>query len=444
MRGRHGGLSLRWRLTLYSTLVSSMIVVLSALMIFVSLRSALLGGLDTSLREAAVIAASGLAGDEGTPLMAQSESDRVQSRLPGSTVVQLFNPAGRLTDGLGVPRQRAPLVPGLVTVQGERILTVRLPGGGWIQASRSERETLNTLVRAGRLLALVLPTLLLFGLVAGYLLADRALRPVDAVVRLAGSIAVSGRYTRRVPEEPGDDEMARLTSTVNAMLERLAATIERERAFALAAAHELRTPLSVLQATTELSLERLRQPAQYVSTLETVRDSGAQMLRSIESLLALARTQGAPDWQAVDLAEVITEAAASELAFAADRGSRLQLDPVCVAVQGDGVALRLAVTNLIHNALLHGRAAGQVWIRTRLVDATAVIEVADDGPGLPQSELARVQQPFQRGLGRQAVRGAGLGLALVAAIAEQHGGVLSLTRRPAGGLQVRLDLPAGR
>jgi signal transduction histidine kinase len=432
-------LSLRWRLTLYYALVSSATVLLSAVLIFFSLRSSVQQGLDISLREAGAIAASQLAGDETTK-REESAGDRVQSQLPGSTVIQVFDKRGQLTDELGIPRKRAPLLAGLITVGNERIYTARLPDGGWVQASRSQAETLSTVSRAGRLLLLVLPLLLVLGLAAGYALADRALRPVDAVVRLAQSIALSGHYRQRVPVSPGQDELARLTTTVNAMLERLAATIEREKTFALAAAHELRTPLSVLQASAELSLERPRQPHQYVRTLQTVRDSGAEMLHSIESLLSLARTNAAPVCQTTDLAEVVTEAAANQLPLATSLGSRLHLDPQSVLVQADPVALRLAVSNLIHNALLYGGAGSQVWISTRLDGQMAVIEIADNGPGLSEAEILRMLQPFQRGRAQQAVRGAGLGLALVAAVAEQHGGVLKLSKANVGGLLAQMRL----
>lgn len=434
-------LSLRWRLTLYYALVSALTVLLSAALIFFSLRSSLQQGLDSSLREAAAISASQLSGDENSPTVGESAGDRVQSQLPGSTVIQIFNRNGQLTDGLGMPRKRAPLVAGLVTVGNERIYTARLPEGGWVQASRSQAETLSTVSRSGRLLLLVLPVFLLVGLAAGYGLADRALRPVDAVARLAQSISESGRYQQRVPVSPGQDELSRLTSTVNAMLERLAVTIDREKAFALAAAHELRTPLSVLQASAELSLERPRQPEQYVKTLQTVRDSGQDMLHSIGSLLALARTNAEPDWQTVDLSEVILEAAGNQLALATTLGSRLHLDPQSVQVRADPVALKLAVTNLIHNALLYGRKAGHVWISSAVNGQMARVEVADDGPGLAEDEMTRVLQPFQRGRRQQSVRGAGLGLALVVAITEQYGGQVRLTRANAGGLEVQIDLP---
>lgn len=436
-------LTLRWRLTLYYGLISALIVLLGAGLILVSLQASLRQGLDGSLRTAAQIAASQLGGDEGAPSLSEQRGDRVQSQLPGSTVVQVFNRAGQRTDQLGQPRAQAPLRAGLVTVGRERLYTLRLPDGSWIQTARSELESQATVIQATRQLLLGLPLLLMLGVLAGYLLADRALRPVDSVTRLAQSIADSGRSHLRVPAAPGHDELARLTTTVNAMLERLAGTIEREKAFALAAAHELRTPLSVLQASAELSLERPRDPAHYVRTLETVRGSGAQMQQAIESLLALARAHAAPVSQPLDLAEVALQAAAGQLAAAQLGGHHLDLALDPAPGRGDPVALELAISNLIRNALAYGAPQGTVRVRSGRVGGAAQVSVLDEGPGLPEAELARVVQPFQRGQ-QQATRGAGLGLALVAAIASQHGGTLTLGRGSTGGLLATLRLPAGQ
>ncbi|GHF61616.1 signal transduction histidine kinase [Deinococcus metalli] len=437
-------MSLRWRLTLYSALVSTVIVLLSALLIFISLRSSLNAGLDASLREGATVAATQLAGDAGSPIGGDAAGAHVQGQLPGFTALRVYSPSGGLVDQLGVARTRAPLQAGYVTVGVERTFTLRLPAGGWVQATRSEAELRTTLSRSVRFLTLGLLPLLLFGVVAGYLLADRALRPVDEVARLAASIAASGRYGERLPPVPGQDEMARLTSTVNAMLERLGSTIEREKAFALAAAHELRTPLTVLQGRADLSLERPRSPEQYVSSLRTVRESAAEMLGAIESLLALARSNGQTRLQPVDLAEVITQVVAAQWPAASARGQRIHLVPLSVVVLADAGALELAVSNLLRNALTYGRDGGEVWVETAHTGTGARVEVRDDGPGLLPADLERVVQPFQRGRDQQAVRGAGLGLALVSAVAEQHGAAFTLGTRPGGGLVACLTFPPVR
>jgi len=431
-------LSLRWRLTLYYAAISAGLLLLGSVILFLVLRSTLQQTLDDSLREAVAIAASQLGSDEAK---VRESTDVFLTRLPGATVLLVYDAKGNLTDRFGTPPVQTALQPGFVTVQGTRVYSEFLSDGGLIQAMRSEVETSRTIGRTQKLLLLSLPLLLLAGLAAGYVVADRALRPVDSVTRLASKIAESGRFMERVPESPGKDEMAHLTQTFNAMLWRLENTIEREKAFALAAAHELRTPLTILQGRASLSLERSRTPEQYQEALKLVENTSHELVRVVESLLMLARSNQPPAMQTVHLDFLALEASEAQQLLARERMTRVNLELEPASASGDPTALRTAIANLIINALKYGRERGQVWVRTHRDMARAVVEIADDGPGVPEAELARLRQPFQRGSGLQAVSGAGLGLALVSAIAEQHGGRLELGRAAEGGLLARLELP---
>lgn len=433
-------MSLRWRLTLYYAVVTVGMVLLGGLVLFQVLRSTLRQTLDDSLRQAAAIAASQLAGDE-----ARTEApDLLVARLPGATVLLVYDAGGNLTDRYGTPLVSAPLTAGFVSVGETRVYSEPLSGGGFVQVMRSDVETGRSLSRTAELALLALPLLLLAGLAVGYGLADRALRPVDAVSRLAGRIATSGRYKERVPEVRGADEIARLTQTVNAMLGRLESAIEREKAFALAAAHELRTPLSVLHARASLSLERERTPEQYRQALRVVDETARDLNATVESLLLLARSQQAPPAQPVYLDGLALEAAEGLQTQAEARKVRVHLQLEPAPARGDPSGLRSAVSNLLGNALKYGQEGGQVWIRSGAEVGTVWVEVTDDGPGIPEADLERLRQPFQRGPGLQGGGGAGLGLALVGAIAEQHGGRLVLGRAAEGGLRARLELPVGR
>ena len=131
--------------------------------------------------------------------------------------------------------------------------------------------------------------------------------------------------------------------------------------------------------------------------------------------------------------------------MARDHGVQLQVQSQVQsqpATTGDITAIRLAITNLISNAIKYGQAGGQVFVRCSSQNAWVWLEVSDNGVGSPEDQLERLQQPFQRGLGLQAVAGTGLGLALVAAVSEQHGGRLELTRAVEGGLRAVIYLPS--
>ena len=430
-------MSLRWKLTLYYAGLSALTLVMSSGVLFLALRASLHQALDNSLQEAARIAASQIGGDALTA--SENSSTLFLAQLPGSTALQIFNAQGQEIDRLGQPAVSAPLSAGFATVGEVRVYTEPLPDGGFVQAMRSQVETSRAIGRTQRLLLLGLPGLLLLGLGIGYLLADRALRPVDAVARLAGAIAASGRYRERVPEAPGRDEMARLTQTFNAMLERLEATIEREKAFALAAAHELRTPLTLLQGRATLSLERERTPEQYRAALQLVAQTGREMTGLVESLMALARAHRVASAGPVDLAGVAAEIVQAASGEAEQRGVEIAISTTPAPTQGDPTALGLAASNLLHNALKYG--GNRVWVSAGVRGGEVFLEVRDDGPGIPEGELERLRQPFQRGSGLQGTSGAGLGLAIVSAVAEGHGGRLELSRPAQGGLRAVVWLP---
>jgi len=436
-------MSLRWRLTLFYTLVSALMLSLAGLGFYVSLHSSLNRSLDDSLREAARLAASQLGGDGEAPTQFSSgDAQEFDRRLSGVTSLLLYTSKGQLSDHFGPNRAPAPLEVGFFSAQSRRYFTQRLENGEWVQAVRSSVETSETLSNAQRLFLLGLPVLLLLGLAGGYLLADRALRPVDAVSRLASDIARRGSTGERVPQSPGFDEMARLTQTVNAMLERLEQTLERERAFALSAAHELRTPLSLLIGRLGLALERERKPEDDTRTFVKLLEVSRDLNGTVEALLALARSSGPLTPQRVDLDALALETVERLSPSLKGQNVTLHLELERAHTSGDALSLGLALSNLLENALKYGATGGHLWLATSQAGDEARLEVRDDGPGVLESELERLVRPFQRGAGMQGTPGSGLGLALVSALCEQHGGRLELKRAREGGLSACMVLPA--
>lgn len=441
-------MNLRWRLTLFYGAISAFVLIVGGVALVLSLRLSLYRLLDEPLEQATAMVVHRIGDHQPTDNPPRPDGARGMGRpgpdgfRPGSPEASLtiFDPNGTRLSGLEPPVS-APLEPGRTSIAGYRVLTVRAPNGDWVQAARPEADALGALERTQQLLLIGLPLLLALGMGAGYAVADRALRPVDAVSLLAARIAASGKPGERVPQAQGNDEMARLTRTVNEMLEKLEASLAQERAFALAAAHELRTPLAVLQGRVSLSLERERSPEHYRQSLQTVSRTTQELARLVEGLLTLARTQTPSQPIALDLADIGLEVAEAQTEAARARGQRVELELSSAPAHGDPAALRLAASNLVRNAIRYTPEGGRIWVRSAVQDGHPTLEVSDDGPGVDTADLERLRRPFQRGHGLQAIQGSGLGLALVDAITEQHDGQLELGRAPEGGLRAAIRLP---
>ncbi|ULH17125.1 HAMP domain-containing histidine kinase (plasmid) [Deinococcus sp. KNUC1210] len=228
---------------------------------------------------------------------------------------------------------------------------------------------------------------------------------------------------------PGRDEMARLTLTVNRMLDRLASSIEREKEFARTAAHELRTPLTALKGRLDLALERPRDEETVHRTLLIMRNRVQSLIALSEGLLELARTDTPPLLVPLELGAATLSVAERLHDSAQHGGRRLQLDIEESWILAEMPGLQVVIDNLLSNALKYGGAA----VRVRVHGQT--LSIRDSGPGPLESEWARLLRPFERGTGVQNVPGSGLGLALVHAHVQRWPAHLS-AQWQAGGFSV--------
>ena len=422
-------LSLRWRLTLYYGVVLLLFALIAGAAFYSSLRRDLNQTMNAHLQTVARKVAQRWS--SGGTLAGLPERDTY------NVAVSVLDAQGKVLASRGTVPTPAPASgaePAQVELAGQRIYTLDTGSGFLVRVSTSEFELFEALGHTQKLLFLTLPLLVLIGLGSGYLLIDRALRPIDEVSRVARQIAASGQYTERVPEPLGHDEAADTARTVNAMLERLAELIEHERAFSLAAAHELRTPLSVLLARTQLGLESETLEEAKASLSKTER-SVRELVTLVDGLLSLARSQGSPVRLTTDLSDVALRTLESfEHGFLAKADLDLQGSPIL----GDPLALQLAVRNLLENAVKYGR--GQLWLSTGGSFEQSWLSVMDDGPGIPPPDRARLLRPFQK-LDLQS-SGSGLGLALVQTVAQQHGAEVRFEHPPDGRFTVRLIFPA--
>jgi two-component system OmpR family sensor kinase len=285
------------------------------------------------------------------------------------------------------------------------------------------------------------PVALILTAAAGWTLAGSALRPVERMRREAAAISVSG-LERRLPVPDTGDELARLATTMNEMLERLQESLGRERRFVDDAAHELRTPLGILKAELDLSLSRERSPQEMEETIRRASEEANRLARLAQDLLVLSRSRGGQipvHREEVDLREVLEDACRDQRERARAAGVELAVRAPEDRVRLDRARLRQAVENLVDNSLRHVSPGGTIDVIAAVDDAGVSISVRDSGPGFPPAFIAHAFEPFARSAAADP-DGAGLGLAIVRAVAEAHGGSATAENTTGGGAVVTLLL----
>jgi two-component system OmpR family sensor kinase len=448
-------LALRVRLTLAFAVVMAVVLGLTGLFLYLRFRADLNGTIAGSLSSRS---------DAVAALVRQSRGP-LDGALEGAggddDVAQVLDARGAVVAGTPLARDR-PLLAGAALRRARRAATttdrsylhgfdgplrlrsrpvqrageplVVIVGTGLDDRNDSLR-TLAALLVLGGVVALALASL------AGYAVAAAALRPVESMRRRAAAIAPATTGPR-LPVPPTRHEIGRLGETLNDMLARLEAAFARERTFVADASHELRTPLSILKAELELAVRAGRSPEELRAALESAAEETERLVRLAEDLLVIARLdQGRLPLRPEELD------AGELLAAVAARFDGLAGRPVRVAggaptvVRGDRVRLEQALGNLVDNALRHG--AGDVELAARPVAGGVELHVTDGGPGFAPDVLEHAFERFARADGARSREGAGLGLAIVAAIAASHGGSARAANLPGGGADVWIHLPGG-
>ena len=290
-------------------------------------------------------------------------------------------------------------------------------------------------------------------LVAGFALwlVRLGLRPLEGIGATAGAIA-AGDLSRRVEPATDRTEVGRLGLALNAMLAQIEAAFEERRAsenrlrrFVADASHELRTPLTSIRGYAELFRRGAdSRPEDLAKSMQRIEAEAARMGVLVDDLLLLARLdQGRPlGREQVDLARIVEEAVDSARAVEPDRRIDLGLDGP-TSVVGDAGRLRQAVDNLLDNARVHTPASSRVRVTLRPDDGAVLLTVADEGPGLPAEVATRAFERFYRGdpSRSRSMGGAGLGLSIVAAIVESHGGTVNVRSEEGAGATFEVRLP---
>ncbi|MFI8345447.1 sensor histidine kinase [Streptomyces sp. NPDC085639] len=347
--------------------------------------------------------------------------------------------AGAPRPGPGEDSRSAVLPPARPGGERRAVVVVNAPGAHTVYAM----TVLGDVDDATRAVAIGLlagaPPLTGFAAALAWWVTGRALRPVNAIRRELAAVTAS-ELDRRVPDPGGADEIARLARTVNDTLDRLERSDARQRQFTADASHELRNPLAAVRSRLEVALAMDRPDRESVGA--ALADT-ERLQRIAADLLLLARLDGGPvpRSEPVDLALLAAEDAARRGGPRGDARVSLRLDARApVPASGDPARLERALANLVDNALRYARA--EVVVRAAEHDGWRLLEVTDDGPGIPEADRDRVFERFVRldaDRGR-ASGGTGLGLAIAREIARAHGGDVRALPAPGGGARLVLRI----
>ena len=294
----------------------------------------------------------------------------------------------------------------------------------------------------GSIAAIVLASLLVFGLVGGWFLAGRMLAPLTRITD-ATRMAANGSLSHRIRLPGRNDEFRELADAFDAMLAQLEAHIAEQQRFAANASHELRTPLAITQTLLDVARNDLnRDTGELVDRLHAVNTRAIDLT---EALLLLGRAdQRSFTPEHVDLSLIAEEATETLLPLAEKRGLTIETSSDLTPTIGSHALLLQMSTNLVHNAIVHNLPEqGTVWVTTSVHPERSVLTVENTGEKLTPQLVATLSEPFLRGTERIRTdhAGVGLGLAIVKSITQAHDGTLTLTPRAAGGLHVTVQLP---
>jgi signal transduction histidine kinase len=382
---------------------------------------------------------------------------------PNDATARIFDANGALLKGSPGAVELGPPILGVHHVGDMRVVTVTLRSGqtgrvaGYVQYGRDEGHIDSTIDRLWLFIAAGVLGATLLAALAGLAIAGRAMRPISSLTATARRISETGDPSRRMPVPTADDEVGELAVTLEEMLRSLDAAraesetaMRKQREFVADASHELRTPLTSIIANLELLQESLQgsDPDEERAVVDSALRSSTRMSRLVADLLLLARADaGRPSARtSCDLAEIAGNAAAEVAPTVGERELRIENDRP-LRVDGNPDELHRVVLNLLDNAVRHTPPGSRIELRLRAAGRDAVVEVADDGPGIPPARRDEVFDRFVRGDGpADTIRasGSGLGLAIVRAVAISHGGSAAVAESESGGALFTVRIPLSK
>ncbi|MEA2411655.1 MAG: hypothetical protein QOC77_2216 [Thermoleophilaceae bacterium] len=453
-------LPIRWRLALTSAGLTFAILLLFALTIGLFTARQVRSSFDDDLRLTAI--------DLSERVHTSSAMNSLSLQIVGDDVVRRATAgdgAPRIVSPSGVPLigwQRAPDLgkpeAGVDEVNGYRVVSHALVNQygqtvAYLQYGKPVAHLEHTLARIKLFLVFGVLGGAVLALLAGLALARRAIVPIVRLTEAAKTIARTRDPSVQIPKPAAEDEVADLAQTLEEMLMALGqarseqeAALDRQRRFVADASHELRTPLTSILANLELLSAELSGEDQEIA--DSALRSSRRMRRLVADLLLLARADAGrvARREPVNPAAGVREPAGEAAPLARGHGLTVDVQPgSALVVEAPGDELHRLVLNLIQNALVHTPSGTAVDVSARREGPSVVIEVSDEGPGIPPAMRAEIFDRFVRGEGDRGVgSGSGLGLAIVRAVAESLGGAVELSDNEAGGARFVVRIPAAR
>jgi len=433
--------------------------------VYVDVGRGLRGALDDSLRVSASLAASTVTATQGALVIGDSTPDtnsELQVLLAQGDTIRYLDARGAILDGFGLLKDLPPDPTDLEAARSERpvfsdtsdptrdrdyrVYTMPVTDGGavvgFVQALHDLRSVAETLERLLAALLVGGAVVMIAAGLVGYFLARRALAPIDTITKTARRISAQD-LSARLNLSGVDDELGRLASTFDDMLERLDESFQRERRFTADASHELRTPLAAMEAILGVVRSERRKPAEYEQALDDLAEETTRLRDLVEDLLALARgaRSATMEFATVDistLAEDVVDAL-RPLAEAKNLTLECSAEPGLTA-RADSDGLIRVFLNLVENAIKFTEHGGIKVSAGSRMDAV-VVDVADTGIGIASDDLDAIFERFHRVDRSRSTPGTGLGLSLARRIVEDHGGTLTVRSREGKGSSFTVTLP---
>lgn len=314
----------------------------------------------------------------------------------------------------------------------------------WLRGIVANTQGETQLSSIAKMSFVLLPLLALVAVLGGYLIAGRMLRPLREISAAASRIGKGGDLKQRIVLGEGKDELHQLADSFNGMFERLDRAFEAERQFTSDASHELRTPMTVIMAQCEYSLEEERSAEDYRKALEVIHRQGRKMSKLIQDMLRFMRLEIRAESytrETVRLTELV-EAVCEDMALIQENGITLTVKTQDgIVMEGNRELLTGMLTNLISNAYRYGSENGHIHVELREKEEEVVLSVADDGIGIAKEEQEKIFRRFYQADNSRTGNGFGLGLALVSEIAQFHGGSITVESEVGSGSTFLLHFP---